>query len=90
VTLARTVTIGNRRGLHARASAKFVTLASQFDADVKVRNQEGAEAGGTSILSLMMLAAAMGDAITIETAGAQAEDALSALTGLVEARFHED
>lgn len=87
---ARTLTIANKRGLHARASAKFVTLASGFDAQVVVRNAEGGEAGGTSILSLMMLAAALGDQITIETSGAEADAALDALAGLVEARFHEE
>ena len=83
------VEIRNRRGLHARASARFVTLASSFDAVVRVA-KEGAEVGGTSILGLMMLAAATGDRIDISTSGAQADEALSALVGLVEAKFGEE
>jgi phosphocarrier protein HPr len=85
----RRLQIINKRGLHARASAKFVTIASSFDAQVKVTNPEGSSVGGTSIMGLMMLAAAPGDFILIETSGAQADAALAALCALVEARFHE-
>ncbi len=83
------VPITNRRGLHARASAKFVTLASGFDADVTV-SHDGSSVTGTSIMGLMMLAAAMGDEIEISATGAQAEDAVAKLTGLVLDKFGED
>lgn len=84
-----TVLICNRRGLHARASAKFVTLASQYDATVTV-SKDGSDVLGTSIMGLMMLAAAMGDQIEIRAEGAQADEALSALVNLVETKFGED
>lgn len=84
-----TVRIVNRRGLHARASARFVTLASQYDATVTV-SKDGSEVLGTSIMGLMMLAAAMGDTIDVKAEGAQADAALAALVELVESRFGED
>jgi phosphocarrier protein HPr len=84
-----TVLICNRRGLHARASAKFVTLASQFDATVTV-SKDGSEVLGTSIMGLMMLAAATGDEIEVRAEGAQADAALAALVELVEGKFGED
>ncbi len=84
-----TVEIRNRRGLHARASAKFVTLASQFDATVTV-SKDGADVLGTSIMGLMMLAAAMGDSIEVKAEGAQAGEALNALVELVSDKFGED
>ena len=84
-----TVRICNRRGLHARASAKFVSLASQYDATVTV-SKDGSDVLGTSIMGLMMLAAAMGDEIEIRAEGAQADEALAALVGLVETKFGED
>jgi len=87
--LARDVTIVNKKGLHARASAKFVQLAEQFDAAITVtRNNE--TVGGTSIMGLMMLAAAPGCSIRIETSGNQAGDALEALCALVEGKFGEE
>jgi phosphocarrier protein HPr len=86
---ARTVVITNKRGLHARASAKFVTLAAGFDAAVLV-SKDGASAGGVSILGLMMLAAAPGDSIEISASGAQAAEAVQALATLVERGFDED
>jgi len=82
------VTIRNKRGLHARASAKFVTLASGFDAVVTVA-KDGACVTGTSIMGLMMLAAAPGDTLELSATGPQAELALAALAGLIEARFDE-
>ncbi|GAB4144693.1 MAG: HPr family phosphocarrier protein [Sphingomonadales bacterium] len=88
-THSRTVEIVNRRGLHARASAKFVKTAASFDASVTVA-KDGAEVVGTSIMGLMLLAAAPGDRIEIRCSGAQAEAALEALTTLVTDRFHED
>ena len=87
--LARDVTIVNKKGLHARASAKFVQLAEQFEAAITVtRNNE--TVGGTSIMGLMMLAAAPGCSIRIETNGNQAADALEALCALVEGKFGEE
>jgi phosphocarrier protein len=83
------VPITNRRGLHARASAKFVTLASSFDAEVTVAH-DGSAVTGTSIMGLMMLAAAMGDEIVISATGPEAEAAVSKLVGLVMDKFGED
>lgn len=83
------VPITNRRGLHARASARFVTLASTFDAVVTV-SKDGSSVTGTSIMGLMMLAAAPGDTIDIAASGAQADAALAALVTLVETKFGED
>lgn len=87
--LSKKVRIQNKRGLHARASAKFVTLASRFDANVRV-SKDGAEVTGTSIMGLMMLAAAIGEEITINASGPQAQEALSALVALVEDKFDEE
>ena len=87
--LSREVTICNKKGLHARASAKFVQMAEQFDASIAVtRGHE--TVGGTSIMGLMMLAAAPGCTIRIEASGAQASEALEALCGLVEGKFGEE
>ena len=87
--VARTVLIGNRRGLHARASAKFVTLASTQPCDVMVSKDDGAVTG-TSIMGLMMLGAAMGDSVTISAEGDGADAAVAALCGLVEDKFGEE
>ena len=87
--LAREVRIENRRGLHARASAKFVTLASALPAAIEVA-KDGNAVCGTSIMGLMMLGAAKGDTIEIRASGEQAEDALAQLVSLVENRFGED
>jgi phosphocarrier protein HPr len=85
------VMITNRRGLHARASAKFVNLAAQFDATVHVTGpNDGEKVVGTSIMGLMMLAAGPGSSICIEASGPQAREALNALASLVEAKFDED
>ena len=87
--LSRTVEVRNKRGLHARASAKFVTLASQIDAAVEVE-KDGTSVCGTSIMGLMMLGAAMGDTITIHAEGEGADEAIAALAALVEDRFGEE
>ena len=87
--VSRTVAVRNKRGLHARASAKFVTLASGQKAAVEVE-KDGSKVCGTSIMGLMMLGAAMGDSITISAEGEGAEEAVAALTGLVEAKFGEE
>ena len=86
---SRTVDVLNKRGLHARASAKFVTLASAQTAAVEVE-KDGSKVCGTSIMGLMMLGAAMGDTITISAEGDGAEEAVAALAELVEAKFGED
>jgi phosphocarrier protein len=86
---ARIVEVTNKRGLHARASAKFVTLAAQTRATVEVE-KDGNAVCGTSIMGLMMLGAAMGDTITIRALGDGAEDAVEQLAALVEARFGEE
>ena len=87
----RVVLIQNRRGLHARASAKFVTLAAEQPCTVRVEKEGGGEAvTGTSIMGLMMLGAAMGDSIVISADGDGAEMAVAALAELVEAKFGED
>jgi phosphocarrier protein len=87
--LRREVEIVNARGLHARASAKFVKCAEQFDADINV-SRDGQTVPGTSIMGLMMLAAQMGSTILIEASGRDAEPALDALASLVASRFGED
>ena len=87
--VSREVRIDNQRGLHARASAKFVNLASQLDAVIDVE-KDGNRVCGTSIMGLMMLGAAKGDTITIHVDGMHAEEALEKLVALVEERFGED
>jgi phosphocarrier protein len=82
--------IRNRRGLHARASARFVTLASQFASVITVAREGGEAVNGTSIMGLMMLAAAPGDTIRIEAEGPDAAEALAAVADLVENRFGEE
>jgi phosphocarrier protein HPr len=86
---ARTVEIVNKRGLHARASAKIVKLAATFEAEVKV-SKDGQTVDARSIMGLMMLAAATGTTITIQATGKQAKPALEALVALVENRFGEE
>jgi phosphocarrier protein len=83
------VTIVNRKGLHARASAKFVKCAEQFDADIRV-TRDGQSVGGTSIMGLMMLAASIGSSITIEAEGPEAPEAIEALVQLIADKFGED
>jgi phosphocarrier protein len=88
-TATRTVEIINIRGLHARASAKFVKLASGFDAEVRV-SKDGQTVDARSIMGLMMLAAGPGCCIAIEAEGDQAGEAVEALADLVARRFEED
>lgn len=80
--------IPNRRGLHARASAKFVECAEQFDAEIRV-SKDGHVVGGTSIMGLMMLAASQGSSIHVTATGEEAANAISALSQLVSSRFGE-
>ena len=87
--VVRQLEICNRKGLHARASAKFVQTVEQFDADVKVtRGNE--TVGGTSIMGLMMLAAGTGTTITVAATGKEAAQVIEALAALVNGRFAED
>lgn len=90
MSVHRTVLIANRRGLHARASAKFVTLAATLPCEVHVEKDGAGSVTGTSIMGLMMLGAAMGDTISIFAEGDHAEAAVGALCDLVEAKFGED
>ena len=87
--VSREVRVSNQRGLHARASAKFVNLASELDARIDVE-KDGHKVCGTSIMGLMMLGAAMGDTIVIHVEGDGAEDSLARLVALVEGRFDEE
>ena len=86
--LTRTLKICNRRGLHARAAAKFVTLAEQYGASVDVV-RDGQSVSARSIMGLMMLGAGIGSSIELRAEGWDAREALDALAGLVEAGFNE-
>ena len=86
----RSVLITNKRGLHARASAKFVTVASGLPCEVAVEKDGAGSVTGTSIMGLMMLGAAMGDTIVISAEGDGADEAVGVLAELVEAKFGED
>src|SRR5246127_1442685 len=87
--ISRELPIINKRGLHARASAKFVQTVERFNAEVWVTR--GSETvGGTSIMGLMMLAAAPGTTIVVSAKGAEADAALAAITELVESKFNEE
>lgn len=88
-SITRELLIINKRGLHARASAKFVQLVGSFDADIHV-SKDGMTVGGTSIMGLMMLAASPGCTIEVSASGNQAQAALDALTHLVADRFGEE
>jgi len=83
------LTICNKRGLHARASARFVRMADHFDAQVSV-SRDGVTVGGTSIMGLMMLAAGPGTTILVKASGRQAREAIEALAELVASGFDED
>jgi len=87
--ITRELAIVNQRGLHARASAKFVKCAEGFDADINV-SRDGQTVPATSIMGLMMLAAAMGTSITVEASGPEADKAMDALAALVASKFDED
>ena len=87
--LSRELPIINKRGLHARASAKFVQMVERFEAEIWVT--KGSETvGGTSIMGLMMLSAGPGTSIVVSAAGPQAQAALDAITELVAAKFNEE
>ena len=86
--VVRVLTICNRKGLHARASARFVQTVEKFDAEVRVMRCREI-VGGTSIMGLMMLAAAPGTTITVEATGREAIEVIEALTELIDSRFGE-
>jgi len=87
--VTRVMQIVNEKGLHARASAKFVQLVEKYDATVRV-SRNGDSAGGDSIMGLMMLAAGIGTSITVTATGPEAEEVVAALDQLVSSRFGED
>ena len=81
--------IVNQRGLHARASAKFVATAAKFKSEITVVKDDNS-VSGRSIMGLMMLAAAKGTTVELIASGPDAREAIAALTSLIAARFHED
>jgi len=87
--LSRELPITNKRGLHARASAKFVQTVEKFSADITV-TRNGETVGGTSIMGLMMLAAGIGTSIVVTAKGPEAEAAMNAISALVLDKFGED
>ena len=87
--ISKELLITNKRGLHARASAKFVQTVERFSADVWV-TRGGETVGGTSIMGLMMLSAAPGTTITVSANGPEAQAAIDAITELVESKFNEE
>jgi phosphocarrier protein HPr len=87
--ITRVMHIINQKGLHARASAKFVQTVEKFDAEVRV-SRSGETVGGTSIMGLMMLAASPGTSITVEASGKDAAAVIDALEDLLARRFGED
>ena len=87
--LKRSLAITNKRGLHARAAAKFVRTAGQFDAAIRV-SFKGQEVSGLSIMGLMMLAAGIGSTIDVACSGRQASEAMAAISALVEGKFGEE
>ena len=89
IRLCRDLVIANKRGLHARAAARFVQCAERFDAEITV-SKDQTTVGATSIMGLMMLAAAPGSSIRVAAVGPDAEAALAALAELVASRFGED
>ena len=87
--VVREIPIINKRGLHARASAKFVKMVEKFDAEIRV-TRGGETVGGNSIMGLMMLSAGPGTTIIVSATGAQAEAAVAALAELVGNKFNEE
>ena len=86
--VSREIPITNKRGLHARASAKFVQMVERFDAEVTV-TRNGETVGGTSIMGLMMLSAGIGTSVIVSAKGPQKDAALAAITELVTSKFGE-
>ena len=85
----RNLTICNERGLHARAAAKFVKLAAEFDADITV-SKDGQSVSGGSIMGLMMLAAGIGSSISVSISGVDSGTAMDAITELIANKFGEE
>ena len=85
----RTLTIRNQRGLHARAAAKFVKLAAEYDADITV-SKDGQSVSGGSIMGLMMLAAGIGSTIDVSITGVDCETAMDAIAALIDDKFGEE
>lgn len=89
MSASRTVTICNRRGLHARAAAKFVAAARDFDADITL-SRDGEAVSATSIMDLLMLAAGPGTKVTIRAEGQDADRAVEDLAALIDCGFEEN
>ena len=87
--VSRELPIINKRGLHARASAKFVQMVERFNAEISV-TRNGETVGGTSIMGLMMLSAGPGTSIVVSATGPEAEAAIAALTELIGSKFGEE
>ncbi len=87
--IERSLTICNERGLHARAAAKFVKLAAEFDADIAV-SKDGQTVSGGSIMGLMMLAAGIGSSISVSITGADSNPAMDAIAALIDDKFGEE
>lgn len=87
--IVRILPIVNKKGLHARASARFVQMVEKYDADVKV-TRGGETVGGNSIMGLMMLSAGPGTSITVDATGNQAREVIDALDALLASRFGEE
>lgn len=90
MTVKQTVIITNRLGIHARPAMKLFELVQSFEAEVILRNEEGAEAEASSVIALLMLDSAKGRQIEVEATGPQEEQALAAVIALFNAGFHED
>ena len=88
-SFSRVATILNQRGLHARAAAKLVKLANQYESDIQVRRGD-LTANGRSIMGLMMLSAGIGNDVEVTVGGPQAEAALAAILDLIGRKFDED
>jgi len=86
--LSRELTLRNKRGLHARAAARFAATAERFESDIEVAFN-GRNVNGKSIMGLMMLAAACGKTITVTVSGPDADAAIDEIADLIDARFHE-
>ena len=90
MSVKRTISVINKKGLHARASRKLAELALNFESTRILVRKEDDEADARSLMDLMMLGAGIGDEVEIETRGPQAEEAMSAVEALIAAKFYED
>jgi len=90
MSVKRTLTIVNKRGLHARASRKLAELALSYDSTRLVVRREDDEADARSLMDLMMLGAGIGSEVEVEARGPQAEEAMAAVEALIAAKFHEE